>query len=162
MPKLDFSGINRIAYKGFEDQEERDALIDQGFTVVEENPFSGPQDGLTSTGAAEPCNPQPQSKSPSDRLKRAFTDSTGKRNYKTLYRLAHDFHVKHHPPTVDLAYWKDHKRGMDDTPTAEVEYWRQTARDAAELTGKYQDPFLTGLICTVYEELEREYKTMTA
>lgn len=56
MPKLDFSGINRIAYKGFEDQEERDALIDQGFTVVEENPFSGPQEGLTSTGAAEPCN----------------------------------------------------------------------------------------------------------
>jgi len=162
MPKLDFSGINKIAYKGFADQEERDALIDHGFTVVDENPFPEAQRPSTALAPIQTANTQPQGQSPPERAKKAFIDSTGKRDYKTLYRLAYDFHDRHNPPTVDRDYWKGHTRGVDDTPTAEVEYWKQTAQDAAEITNTHKDPFLTGLIRAVYEELEREYKILTA
>lgn len=48
MAKLDFTALNKIAYRGFEtaeEQEQKDALIEQGFTIVEDEqlPFDEPQ-----------------------------------------------------------------------------------------------------------------------
>ena len=48
MAKLDFTALNKIAYRGFEtaeEQEKKDALIEQGFTIVEDEklPFDEPQ-----------------------------------------------------------------------------------------------------------------------
>ena len=48
MAELDFSALNKIAYRGFETEEEReakDALTAQGFTILpdEITPFSAPE-----------------------------------------------------------------------------------------------------------------------
>lgn len=48
MAKLDFTALNKIAYRGFEtaeEQEQKDTLIEQGFTIVEDEqlPFDEPQ-----------------------------------------------------------------------------------------------------------------------
>ena len=148
MAKLDFSGINGIAYKGFTDQAARDSLIDQGFTVMpddDENPFSGE----TAAGTGRLKTPAI--------AQRAFSNA-----YNSLYREAHDFHEKHYPPMVDLAYWREHEPGKDGIPPAEEAYWKQTAKDAASIANRYEDPFLTGLLCTVYGELERKYKESIA
>lgn len=55
---LDFTALNRIAYRGFETveaQEQKDKLIDQGFTIVEgeELPFDEPPASTTKTPPAE-------------------------------------------------------------------------------------------------------------
>ena len=44
--QLDFSGLNKIAYKGFEEQpEERDSLLEAGYTFVDTpTPFEAPQE----------------------------------------------------------------------------------------------------------------------
>lgn len=162
MAKLDFSGINKIAYQGFEDQEARDSLLDQGFVVVnDENPFPAPQEADTSVSGQRTADTRTKDKSPSERLKKAFTDKSGRRDYNILYRVAHDFHKTHTPPVVDRDYWKDHRPGEDDTPQAEVDYWTQAAKDVAGITSAHGgDPFLTGLLVAVYEELEREYKEL--
>lgn len=162
MAKLDFSGIDRIAYQGFEDQEARDTLLDQGFVVVDDaNPFNATQEAATAVLDNPTTDTRTKSKSPSERLKKAFTDKSGRRDYNILYRAAHDFHEKHAPPLVDLEYWKDHRPGVDDAPQAEVDYWTQAAKDVAEITSAHGgDPFLTGLLQAVYKELEREYKTI--
>ena len=44
MAELDFTALNKLAYRGFEtveEQEQKDALIEQGFTIAEDkdNPF---------------------------------------------------------------------------------------------------------------------------
>lgn len=45
MAELDFTALNKLAYRGFEtveEQEQKDALIEQGFSLVEadkDNPF---------------------------------------------------------------------------------------------------------------------------
>lgn len=147
MKELDFSGMNKIAYKGFntaEEREERDSLLQAGYTFVEapDNPFT--------------ASAAPQTSS-------AFTDHTGGRNYKRLYRIAHDYHQRNNPPIVVLDYWKDHTPGVDDIPEAEAMYWERASQDigAASAAGG-SDPFLTGLLLAVYAELEREYEALRA
>ena len=161
--KLDFSGIDKIAYKGFEDHEERDSLIEQGYTLVpeEENPFSQPQEAAVAP-QPEPTADMPQtSKNASQRPRRPSVSKSGGRDYKSLYRAAYEFHERHTPPTVDRDYWRDHRPGEDDTPQAEVDYWTEAAKDVAEISKAHDgDPFLIGLLHAVYEELEREYKAL--
>ena len=146
---LDFSGLNKIAYKGFEtaeEREERDSLLEAGFTIVEaeDNPFTAPV-------APPPPITAPQ---PS-----AFTDHSGSRNYKKLYRIAHDFHQRHNPPTVVRDYWKNHRPGEDDIPEAEAQYWTKTAQDMGETASAGGgDSFLVALLSAIMDELEREYK----
>lgn len=151
MSKLDFSGINRIAYKGFEDQpEERDSLLQAGYTLVDgiELPFDQ--------------KPQEQPKPEPAAQASAFSDHTGSRDYKTLYRVAFDFHRDHHPPTVNREYWRTHEPGIDDTPPEEIAYWERMAQDmgsaAAKVTGGGSDKLLIDLLIAVTDELEREYK----
>ena len=137
--QLDFSGIQQIAYKGFEDQEERDTLLQAGYTVVDTpTPFTAP------AVKHEPLTTPP----------------TG-RDYKRLYRIAFDFHQRYNPPIVDLEYWKGKTPGLDDTPDEELRYWEEVARDAGKTSAANDnDPFLMDLLLAIVEELDREYKRL--
>jgi len=133
--QLDFSGLNKIAYKGFEDQpEERDSLLEAGYTIVDTpTPFEAKQE----TSAPPP------------------------RDYKRLYRTAFDFQQRHNPPTVNREYWKGKTPGIDDTPAEELSYWEQVAQDAGKTSASADnDPFLMDLITAIIEELDREYKRL--
>lgn len=172
MAELDFTALNKLAYRGFEtveEQEQKDALIEQGFTIAEadkDNPFLQASSTASQTASEPPkasalIKPSTTPENASEGLKKAFTDVSGKRNYKTLYRAAHDFHLRHHPPTADREYWRTHKAGEDDTPQAEVDYWTETAKDMAETARAYNnDPFLSALLEACYTELEREYQSL--
>ena len=74
-----------------------------------------------------------------------FTALDGSRNYRAMYRAACDFHERHNPPTLD--------GGAD--------YWTAVTEDMTETANKYnQDPFITGLLVAIFEELEREYRKL--
>lgn len=165
MQELDFTGLNKIAYKGFESAEERDSLLEAGFTVVSpaDNPFTAPQSGPVAPPPSAPVILPESLRAASEGKKEAFTDHTGGRDYKRIYRAAHDFHRRNSPPEVVRDYWKDHKPGEDDTPEAEAQYWKRAAQDLAETASAGGgDSFLLALLSAVYEELEREYKAIRA
>lgn len=160
---LDFTSLNRLAYQGFEtveEQEQKDALIDQGYTIVEsaENPFLQASEALSPISQHRPSTTSTKASGRKiDPLARASDGS----DYKRLYRIAHDFHQRHNPPTIDRDYWRTHKVGIDDPPEAELEYWRSATADVQETASAHGgDPFLTGLLIDIFEELEREYKTL--
>lgn len=72
-----------------------------------------------------------------------FRAFDGTRDYLAMYRAVCNFHKKHSPPR------------LDDAET----YWTETAADADEMVQQFkEDPFLNGMLLTVYEELEREYE----
>lgn len=171
MAELDFTALNKLAYRGFETaeaQEQRDALIDQGFTILqgEPTPFDAPQAAQEAATAPPAVETDKTSSAPleaSEGKKTAFTDASGRRGYNALYRAAHDYHAQHNPPTVDRAYWQTHIAGEDDPPQAELDYWTKAAKDMAEVLEAYsRDPLLSGLLGAIYEELEREYKAIRA
>lgn len=157
--ELDFSKLENIAYRGFEGAEaraEKDKLIEQGFTVIEDatTPFDAPP-------AQGPDTSTLPSKSPKKRQLRPFTGMDKSRNYRAMYRAACDFHEAHNPPTVDREYWRTHTPGEDETPQAELDYWEAVCDDmTATANSLQQDPFLTGLLIAIFEELEREYKAL--
>lgn len=155
---LDFSKLDSLAYRGFEGAEaqaEKDKLIEQGFTIVEgiETPFSA-------SAAPDKTKAAPPPKIPSKGQIEPFTGHDGSRDYKKLYRAAHDFHKSHNPPTVNRDYWKTHTPGLDDTPEEELSYWEHIAEDYGKTAAAYNDPFLTGLLIEIMNELEREYKAI--
>lgn len=168
MAELDFTALNKLAYRGFEtveEQEKKDALIEQGFTIAEAdkgNPFlqasSTASDPPLASSLIKPSTtPQKASQGKIE----AFTDTSGTRNYKALYRAAHDYHKRHNPPTVDRAYWETHTAGEDEPPQAELDYWEEAATDVSATANAYNnDPFLIGLLVVIYEELEREYQSL--
>ena len=154
MRELDFTGLRKIAYQGFEKPEDRDSLLEAGFTIVspQDNPFAAPQSGPVAS--APTITTENQSAA-------SFTDHTGARDYKRIYRAAHDYHRRHNPPEVVREYWKDHRPGEDDIPEAEAQYWIQAAQDMREtVSAGGGDPFLMALLTEIYSELEREYKAM--
>lgn len=172
MAELDFTALNKLAYKGFdtvEEKEQKDALIEQGFTIAEadtDNPFlqasdTAPQMASEPPIASEPINPSPTSKKAVQGNIEAFSSASGTRKYKALYRAAHDYHKRHYPPTVDRAYWEAHIAGADDAPQAELDYWEEASSDMCSTSNAFDnDPFLVGLLVAVYEELEREYNKL--
>lgn len=155
--ELDFSKLENIAYRGFEGgkaREAKDALIEQGFTVIEgaETPFDGPL-------PQEAISPASPTKNPAERKLAPFTGIDPRRNYRAMYRAACNFHEQHAPPRVDRAYWRERGTENADTPDAESAYWEETAKDMAATAASYHnDPFLTGLLIAIYAELEREYQ----
>lgn len=140
--ELDFSKLDKLPYRGFETAEAReakDALIEQGFRVVEdaENPFTAPTEApkapLSPSAGAAPRRPL-----------KPLTGLDPRRNYRAMYRAACDFHERHNPPTL------------------EGDYWSKASDDMTETANRFDnDPFLTGLLLAVFEELEREYKSLT-
>lgn len=172
MPKLDFTALNNLAYRGFETaeaREQKDALIEQGFTIAEadtDNPFLQ-ADNTAAQTASEPPKTSPVKDidsargQASERKKTAFMSASGTRNYRTLYRVAHDYHIRHNPPTVDREYWQTHTPGEDAPSPLELEYWTEAAKDISATAEAYDnDHFLTGLLIAVYDELEREYQDL--
>ena len=154
--ELDFSKLDNIAYRGFNGAEERakkDALIEQGFTIIE---------GATTPFDAPPMPPPtPPPENARKRQLRPFTGIDKNRNYRAMYRAACDFHERHNPPTVDGEYWRTHTPGEDEAPQAELDYWEAVCNDmTATANSLQQDPFLTGLIIAVFEELDREYNAL--
>lgn len=155
--KLDFSKLKNIAYRGFEGEKaraEKDALIAQGFTVIEgeTTPFEYPpnQDAGGSTRSAG---------SPLERKLKPIAGAGKSFSYREMYWAACAFHECHSPPTVDYEYWRTHTSGTDETPQAELDYWNQTARDIqAEVERHGRDPFFVSLLETVHAELAREYE----
>ena len=157
MAELDFSALNRLAYKGFEteaEREQKDRMIEQGFTILPEDtetPFTAPH---ASADIKPSTAPEPRS----ERKREAFTDVSGTRNYKDMYRAAHDFHKRNSPPQVDREYWRTHTSG---TPQTDEDYWEKACDDMSATANSFDnDPFLTGLLIAIFEELEREYKTL--
>lgn len=93
--------------------------------------------------------------------KKPFISSNPQRDYSAMYRLAFAYHQRHSPPTIDRAYWASHTPGVDDTPEADLEYWRQAAADIGQVSeGQNNDPFMIDLLSAAYSELEREYKRL--
>lgn len=144
MDKLDFSGINKIAYEGFSTQEERDSLLEAGFTVVDEaTPFEAPAQ------PAAPPTPEEEIEAPE------------RQDYKRLYRLAFNFHEKHSPPVINKGYWEKHIPGVDDTPEEELSYWEEVTEDMRKTSvTSGNDPFLMDLLTAIVSELDREYKRL--
>ena len=164
---LDFSAIDKISAQASAPPETRTpeagvqtSFLQAGYTVVEspENPFTAPQTSAPAKSQPEPPEPQ---EAASEGKEEAFTDHTGSRDYNRLYRIAHEYHRKHSPPVVDREYWRTHTPGIDDTPEAENQYWIEAAQELGEASvSGLNDPFLMGLLCALYAELEREYKTL--
>lgn len=161
---LDFTGLNQITLKGFETEEEqeaRDSLLQAGFTFVKspDNPFTAPQS--SAAVPVSPASPQPitaPSPASSGGKGAPFTDHTGSRSYKRMYRQAIDFHQRHAPPHVEREYWRTHTPGEDDIPEAEARYWDETTKDMIRTSAAgNNDPFLMGFLMAITDELEREY-----
>ena len=153
---LDFTALNKIAYRVFETREQKDTLTEKGYSIIEgaENPFLQASEPRASSGMT---NASGVPKNAAERKTEAFMSASG-RDYNAMYRAAHDFHKRHNPPTVDLEYWSTHEAGIDDTPEAEADYWLRIAEDVTATAQAWKDPFLTGLLLDVCDELEREYK----
>lgn len=88
MPDLDFTALNKIAYQGFKTEQDKDRLIDQGFTILqgEKTPFDAPD---------PPASPQHPTTAPE-----ALTGA-----YKAAFRLAYDFLQQHSPAQHSADYW---------------------------------------------------------
>jgi hypothetical protein len=157
--ELDFSKLENIAYRGFEGEKaraEKDKLIEQGFTILEgaTTPFDAPP-------AQEAYTPIPPPEKARKGQLRPFTGIDKSRNYRAMYRAACDFHERHNPPTIDGEYWRTHKPGEDEEPQAELDYWENTVEDISATAGGFNnDPFITGLLVAIFEELEREYRAL--
>ena len=154
--ELDFSKLEGISYRGIDGEAaraEKDKLIEQGFTIIEgeKTPFDAPP-------AKAEHNPAQAQRG---RLNRKFTGIDEGRDYRAMYRAACNYHEQHNPPVVDREYWRTHQVGKDEVPQAELEYWEKAAIDIAAVAHSFgNDPFITGLLTAIYNELGREYKTI--
>ena len=145
--QLDFTGLNKLAYQGFEDHpEDKDSLLEAGYTVVDEPvPFEAQTSAPKRSSASAP----------------PLSDPPGDQDYKRLYRIAFDFHQRHNPPIVNREYWRIRIPGVDDTPEEELRYWEEAAKDLEETASAGGgSPFLQALLMAIYEELERKYNTI--
>lgn len=137
MMQLDFTKLKGIAYRGFETEEAKatkDEWIEQGFSIIEgeKTPFDEQPQQL-------PADPRAASKG---RQLKPLKSVEG-RDYRSLYRVACNFHEKHNPPQTSESYWVN------------------VGEEMCEICRRFDnDPFLTGLLLAVFDELEREYKSM--
>lgn len=150
MAELDFTALNKLAYRDFETPEEqaqKDALIDKGFTVEADadNPFIQAAQRDTETPPASPSTElSPASENAVQRNTEPHSARSGASDYKAIYRAVYEFHKRNNPPQ------------------AEPEYWDKVALDMVETANAYDNnPLLNELILAVYNELEREYKALS-
>lgn len=89
-----------------------------------------------------------------------FTDTTGERDYKRMYRAALDFHSRNYPPVVDAAYRVEHAL-EGGTPPMEQEYMDREAEDLERTSSDNgHDEFLMSLLFAIHDELFREYERL--
>ena len=102
--------------------------------------------GKTGNPSAGTAQTAPQGAT--ERVRRSFTAPTDPaRDYRAMYAALFRFHERHNPPTIG----EDNGDG----------YWTATTDDMQATAQLFNgDPFMVNLLCTVFEELEREYKAM--
>lgn len=102
--------------------------------------------GKTGSPSAGTAHTAPQGAT--ERVRRSFTAPTDPaRDYRAMYAALFRFHERHNPPTLE-----------DDDGAL---YWAATTDDMQATAKQFNDdPFMLNLLCTVFEELEREYKAM--
>lgn len=100
------------------------------------------------TGSPTPGTAQAGPQNAPQRTQRAFTAPTdAARDYRAMYAALFRFHERHSPPTP----------GDDDGAL----YWAATSDDMTATAEQFDnDPFIIDLLCVVFAELEREYKTI--
>jgi len=149
MAKVDLSALNQLAYRGFEDieaQTAKDALIEQGFTVVEEdkgNPFTSPQT------ASERRSAPPASSASSAMLSASSAprSATGTLRDKRIFRAVFDYMAEADKILSSAA--TDAER-LDKA-------WEQVSETSADLLYQWNDAFITDMLTAIQEELYRRY-----
>lgn len=114
-------------------------------------PTAPPQAAQTDagkTGGPSAGTAQTAPQGATERVRRSFTAPTDPaRDYRAMYAALFRFHERHNPPTIG----EDNGDG----------YWIATTDDMQATAKQFNDdPFMLNLLCTVFEELEREYKAM--
>ena len=114
-------------------------------------PTAPPQAAQTDarkTGSPSAGTAQTAPQGATERVRRSFTAPTDPaRDYRAMYAALFRFHERHNPPTIG----EDNGDG----------YWAATTDDMQATAQLFNDdPFMLNLLCTVFEELEREYKAM--
>ena len=114
-------------------------------------PTAPPQAAQTDarkTGSPSAGTAQTAPQGATERVRRSFTAPTDPaRDYRAMYAALFRFHERHNPPTIG----EDNGDG----------YWAATTDDMQATAKQFNDdPFMLNLLCTVFEELEREYKAM--
>ena len=114
-------------------------------------PTAPPQAAQTDarkTGSPSAGTAQTAPQGATERVRRSFTAPTDPaRDYRAMYAALFRFHERHNPPTIG----EDNGDG----------YWIATTDDMQATAKQFNDdPFMLNLLCTVFEELEREYKAM--
>lgn len=114
-------------------------------------PTAPPQAAQTDarkTGSPSAGTAQTAPQGATERVRRSFTAPTDPaRDYRAMYAALFRFHDRHNPPTIG----EDNGDG----------YWIATTDDMQATAKQFNDdPFMLNLLCTVFEELEREYKAM--
>lgn len=181
---LDFSKLENIAYRGFDGEKARadkDALIEQGFTILEEpTPFDKPEGTAAQSGAAPDRKPimsgdviaptttpaqaaQAETRetgSPSARTAQGASQSATQRPQRAFTAptdTTRDYRAMY------AALFRFHERHNPPTPGDDdgALYWSATTDDMTATAQRFDnDPFMVNLLCVVFGELESEYKAM--
>lgn len=101
---------------------------------------------LESLAEAQATNATANTQNAHKRHLKPFKAIDGK-DYRAAYRAACDFHERHNPPTI----------GSDGGAL----YWQEVTDDMQTIAQQFNgDPFITGLLCAVFEELERQFMAL--
>lgn len=85
-----------------------------------------------------------------------FTGIDSSRNYRAMYRAVCNFHEKHNPQK-----WRGLSFGQTDDNEPDCSYWGRATDEMGAIALQFDnDPFVTGLLLAVWDELEREYQQM--
>lgn len=150
---LDFSKLDRLAYRDFdtpEAQRTRDDLIEKGFTVVEDkaNPFTGPETAQQPQSAPPRTEATPAPSTPprpSKQPPRPFKSIEGL-DYRAFYG--------------DLYRWHERYTAL---VLQDSNAWDEAAEAWTELCNRYNandNPYVQQVLVSVFEEVEREYKAV--
>lgn len=96
MPALDFSALTKIAQQGFNTEQDKDSLLDQGFTILpgEPTPFEPPAAAEDPPQGSPAPQPPPMSE------------------YKRAFRIAFDYLEQHLPPQNTPEWWTAAAQGI--------------------------------------------------
>lgn len=143
------SGLNKLAYRGFEEadkQADKDRLIEQGFTVVEDdkgNPFISPQTALERRSAppvsAVSISIQSASSTP--------RSTTGAIRDKQIFRAAFDYMAE-----------ADKILSSATTDAGKMDKaWDQVTDAGVNLIDRWDDAFVVDMFTAIQNELYRRY-----
>lgn len=148
--RLDFSKLDKLAYRNFDTPEARqtkDDLIEQGFTIVEDkdNPFTGPEAAQRPPEPPQetrPTHTPPSATRPSKGQSKPFKSVTGL-DYRAFYGDLYRWHERYTAQVLQNA----------NAWTAANNAWAQLC----ERYNAEANPYVQQVLVSVHEELEREY-----